>query len=354
MRRCSTAVSRVAGVFADPWSGVLLWAPFGVLALRRRVAPRGAPTASACRSSSPIRSTSSPRRCCSRSSAAAVFLVAIVASPSLAGHWYAARDVLAGASLRSSPAAPGRYRRVHARRRRPAALVTLAGSRGPPRRRAAQRPAASGCGARQVEPRRGSRSRRWIGSRRRGDDLVEQLLRRRRPRGSRPRARARMRACASARTSLRRLRRRRSTSVPSASMCARCASSCSTSSSTPWPRAASVLTIGTRQPRLGRQRQHAADLAHHRVGQRVVGLVDDDHVGDLHDAGLQRLDRVARAGHQHEHDGVGVVDDVDLGLADADGLEEHVVACRRRPSAARPAAPPRRARPARRGWPSSG
>ena len=28
---------------------------------------------------------------------------------------------------------------------------------------------------------------------------------------------------------------------------------------------------------------------------------------------------------QHEHDRVGVVDDVDLGLADADGLDEHVV-----------------------------
>ncbi len=58
----------------------------------------------------------------------------------------------------------------------------------------------------------------------------------------------------------------------------------------------------------------------------MVGLVDDDDVGDLHDACLQRLDRVAGAGHQHEHDRVGVVDDVDLGLTDADGLHEHVFA----------------------------
>src|SRR4051812_39358842 len=35
-----------------------------------------------------------------------------------------------------------------------------------------------------------------------------------------------------------------------------------------------------------RERQHATDLAHHRVGQRVVGLVDHDDVGDLHHAGL--------------------------------------------------------------------
>ena len=94
--------------------------------------------------------------------------------------------------------------------------------------------------------------------------------------------------------------------------------------------AAAGLGLDDRHPpaALRRERQHAADLAHHRVGQRVVGLVDDDDVGDLHDPGLQRLDRVARAGHEHEHDRVGVVDDVDLGLADADRLEEDVVLAR--------------------------
>jgi hypothetical protein len=57
----------------------------------------------------------------------------------------------------------------------------------------------------------------------------------------------------------------------------------------------------------------------------VIGLVHDDHIGDLHHARLQRLDRVARARHQTENDRVGVVDDVDLGLADADRLDEDVV-----------------------------
>ena len=76
---------------------------------------------------------------------------------------------------------------------------------------------------------------------------------------------------------------------------------------------------------LRRQRQHALDLPHHRVGERVVGLVDDDHVRDLHHPGLERLDRVAGPGDQHEHDRVRVVDHVDLRLPDPDGLQEHVV-----------------------------
>ena len=103
-----------------------------------------------------------------------------------------------------------------------------------------------------------------------------------------------------------------------------------------------------------RERQHAADLAHHRRGQRVVGLVDDDHVGDLHHAGLQRLHRVARAGHEHEHDGVGVVDDVDLAPGRRRPSRGRSSSRRRRPSAASPAAPRRRGRRARRASPSSG
>jgi hypothetical protein len=56
--------------------------------------------------------------------------------------------------------------------------------------------------------------------------------------------------------------------------------------------------------------------------------VDDDHVGDLHDAGLERLDRVAGAGHQGKDHRVGVIDDVHLGLAHADGLQIDLVLAR--------------------------
>jgi len=86
-------VTRVGGVFVDPWSGVLLWAPFGVLALvsvwllvrshRERLALVASDQVDV------------------ESSAlllvlicGAVLLVAVVASPVLDGPWYAARDVL--------------------------------------------------------------------------------------------------------------------------------------------------------------------------------------------------------------------------------------------------------------------
>jgi hypothetical protein len=60
----------------------------------------------------------------------------------------------------------------------------------------------------------------------------------------------------------------------------------------------------------------------HRLRRRVIHLVDRDHVWDLHDPGLQRLDRVARAGHQYEHDGIGDPDHLDLALTGPDRLEK--------------------------------
>ena len=57
----------------------------------------------------------------------------------------------------------------------------------------------------------------------------------------------------------------------------------------------------------------------------MVHLVDRDHVGDLHDPGLQRLHRVARAGHQDEQHGVGDPDHLDLALARSDRLQEDEV-----------------------------
>jgi hypothetical protein len=86
-------VTRIAGVFVDPWSGVLLWAPFGVLALvsvwllvrsyRERLSLVAFDQVDV-ESSSLLLTLI----------CGAVLLVAIVASPSLDGPWYAARDCL--------------------------------------------------------------------------------------------------------------------------------------------------------------------------------------------------------------------------------------------------------------------
>ena len=85
-----------------------------------------------------------------------------------------------------------------------------------------------------------------------------------------------------------------------------------------------------RRPALVRaEREHLPHLVQHRLRHRVVQLVDRDHVGDLHDPGLQRLNRVARAGHQREHDGVGDREHADLALPRADGLEEDDILARR-------------------------
>ena len=72
---------------------------------------------------------------------------------------------------------------------------------------------------------------------------------------------------------------------------------------------------------LGLDLEDRAHLGHHRPGRRMVALVHDDHVGNLHDPGLERLDRVARARHEREHGRVGEPGDLDLALAGPDRLD---------------------------------
>ena len=61
------------------------------------------------------------------------------------------------------------------------------------------------------------------------------------------------------------------------------------------------------------------------VGALAVGLVDDEDVGDLHQARLDRLDVVPHAGRQHHDATLGEAEDLDLVLADADRLDEDLV-----------------------------
>ena len=100
----------------------------------------------------------------------------------------------------------------------------------------------------------------------------------------------------------------------------------STSSGIPWPVVATVLTIGGRHsPPRTCAAQVRLDRRDQPLGAFAIGLVDDEDVGDLHDAGLERLHLVAGAGHQRDDRDVGGADDVDFVLADADGLDDHDV-----------------------------
>src|SRR5882762_9202408 len=71
--------------------------------------------------------------------------------------------------------------------------------------------------------------------------------------------------------------------------------------------------------------QHYLDLLAQFIRARPIALVDHVELGNLHDARLQRLDAVSRFGHEYQHRGLGRCGDVELGLADADRLDEDAV-----------------------------
>ena len=52
------------------------------------------------------------------------------------------------------------------------------------------------------------------------------------------------------------------------------------------------------------------------VGADQIGLVDDEDIGDLHQAGLEHLDRVTRFRDDHHHHDIASVDNIELDLAD--------------------------------------
>ena len=110
---------------------------------------------------------------------------------------------------------------------------------------------------------------------------------------------------------------------------ARCASSASASSSIPatgW-----TERDGERPARASPSERSAARRSRTaRCGDRAeVGLGHDEHVGDLHDPGLEELEHVAGARLDDDRDGVGGLGDLGLGLADADRLDDDDVEGRR-------------------------
>ena len=67
----------------------------------------------------------------------------------------------------------------------------------------------------------------------------------------------------------------------------------------------------------------ACEVADGGVDAAAVGLVHDEHVADLEQAGLARLDRVTPSRRDDDDRRVGGAGDRDLHLTDADGLDEH-------------------------------
>ncbi len=71
------------------------------------------------------------------------------------------------------------------------------------------------------------------------------------------------------------------------------------------------------------QREQRFDRGRSPVGALAVGLVDDEDVRDLHDAGLERLHLVSRARHEGHDRHVGRAHDVHLVLADSHRFDQH-------------------------------
>ncbi len=101
------------------------------------------------------------------------------------------------------------------------------------------------------------------------------------------------------------------------------------SSATPRSSDATVSTIGGRQAVTGCEVEHLLEVETGLARAGSVGLVHDEDVGDLEDPCFVRLHRVTPTGGDDDDGRVGGRGDLDLDLADADGLDEHAA---RRPA----------------------
>ena len=144
---------------------------------------------------------------------------------------------------------------------------------------------------------------------------------RKRSAARRPPSARRPRAPCSATKSASAPRRRVRTRTAGRSIRSRWASRAAISSSMPWS-GWTLETAITSVVAVAQRAQGGAQVAHGADGHDAeVGLRDHEHVGHLHDPGLQELQRVAGAGLDDHRDRVGRLGDLGLGLADADGLD---------------------------------
>lgn len=73
---------------------------------------------------------------------------------------------------------------------------------------------------------------------------------------------------------------------------------------------------------------HRRELPRRAFGERKIGFVDHQHIGDFEDAGLDRLHVVAQSRCIHHHAHIGDLGDLDFRLAGADGFHHHDIAAR--------------------------
>ena len=77
-----------------------------------------------------------------------------------------------------------------------------------------------------------------------------------------------------------------------------------------------------------RQTQGRMDFALEFIRTREIGLVNDEHLSDLHDTRFKRLDIVSGAGSEHDQSDVRQARDLDFVLPDAHRFDQHHIATR--------------------------
>src|SRR5690242_2880813 len=71
------------------------------------------------------------------------------------------------------------------------------------------------------------------------------------------------------------------------------------------------------------ERLHGSNLAFYAIGSFAIAFVNDEDVGNLHDAGLDRLHIVSHSGNEDYDGDICEANYVDLVLANADCLYEN-------------------------------
>ena len=75
--------------------------------------------------------------------------------------------------------------------------------------------------------------------------------------------------------------------------------------------------------------QHHLQVTLQALGTIAIRFIDDEQVGDFHNAGLDGLDGIAAFWHQNQDRRIGGGHDIKLGLADAHRLHDDQVLAER-------------------------